>query len=99
MGTFIILLLFYMLLIAIWLVIYPLHQIGKIRVVTSKLGKFLFWNNLIVIIFESIIIIAFVSLIKLKYNLRFDSFGEEFQSALTLTCMAGYIILPTFAFG
>ena len=55
-----------------------MHQVRKVKVVTSKLGKFLFWNNLIVIIFESIIIIAFVSLIKLKYNMRFDSFGEDF---------------------
>ena len=78
MGTFIVLLLFYMLLIAIWIVLFPLHQVRKVKVVTSKLGKFLFWNNLIVIIFESIIIIAFVSLIKLKYNMRFDSFGEDF---------------------
>lgn len=78
MGTFIVLLLFYMLLIAIWIVLFPLHQVRKVRVVRSKLGKYLFWNNLIVIIFESIIIIAFVSLIKLKYNMRFDSFGEDF---------------------
>jgi len=34
-----------------------------------------------------------------KYYMRFDTYGEEIQSGLTLACMVGYVVIPTIALG
>jgi len=63
----------------------------------NKLGAIIFWNKLIVAIIESVLIISFCSFIKLKYHLKFDSFGEKVESWMTIVSMAGYLLIPAIA--
>mmetsp|Transcript_1153 Transcript_1153/g.1523 ORF Transcript_1153/g.1523 Transcript_1153/m.1523 type:complete len:104 (-) Transcript_1153:1482-1793(-) len=89
-----------MICIASWLVLLPVHSLwAPVRKIYNKLSAYLYWNNLIVAIMESILIIAFVGFIKVKYYMRFDTYGEEIQSGLTLACMVGYVVIPTIALG
>ena len=68
------------------------------RKLSKKISNYLFWNNVIVAIFETILIIAFVSLIKVKHHMSFISYGESFESYLTIIVSFGYIFIPLLAF-
>ena len=46
---------------------------------------------------DTMLIITFVSLIKLKYNMKFDSFGNKFESWMTVGTMTAYVLVPTIA--
>ena len=44
---------------------------------------------------DTLLIITFVSFIKLRYNMKFDTFGDKFESWMTVGTMAAYILVPT----
>lgn len=98
-GTFTIIIIVYIMGMVLYLVTFPCHRRSAFtRKFSAKLSNYLFWNNLIVAIFETILIIAFVGLIKVKHHMSFGSYGESIESWLTIIVMFGYICIPLIAF-
>ena len=97
-GTFILFIVFYVLLIVCYIIMLPSTRCSKnMRSLNNKLGALIFWNKLVVAIIESVLIISFCCFILLKYNLEFDTFGEKVESWLAIGCIIGYIMIPAIA--
>ena len=94
-GTLTIFLLMYAVGVVTYLVLVPFKNCSKVtRYISNKLANWLFWNTLIAVVMDTLLIITFVSFIKLRYNMKFDTFGDKFETWMTIGTMAAYILVP-----
>ena len=69
LGTFTLIVVGKVLLIALWVVLKPLSKYSKwINKKRNKLANKIFWNSWIVAIFESFVIVILCTVISIKYN-------------------------------
>ena len=81
-----------------YILVVPFQTCSSIaRRISDKLSAWIFWNALISIVFDTILIIAFVSFIKLRYHMIFDNFGETFEAWMSYCTIAMYCFVPTVA--
>ena len=94
-GTFTIFLLMYAVGVVTYVVLYPFKNCSKVtRYISNKLANWLFWNTLIAAVMDTLLIITFVSFIKLRYNMKFDTFGDKFETWMTVGTMVAYVLVP-----
>lgn len=81
----------------IWVFIFGVSIVTtKAQAARKKLGERIFWNRLNSGIMESILIVAFCSLIQFNYNLRFDTWGQKVQTWLAIAAFTIYVLIPLF---
>ena len=69
-----------------------------VREKRDQLGNKLFWNQWIIVVTESFVIVTLVAAIHFKYS---DYFTESGVMVQTITCIAAvcfYVFLPTLTF-
>ena len=99
MGTFIFMLALKILLIILWIVLYPLQSCSKwIRKQRNKLGISMFWNSWITVINQSFIIVGLCAMISFRYSFEFESWGQTLQTTTCMTIMFIYVALPLYIY-
>ena len=63
----------------------------------EKLNTNMFWNSWIMTVSESYLNVCLCSLIMIKYNFEFDSFGQSFQSVTGSMFLFIYLSIPIIA--
>ena len=97
-GTFTIFIMAYTIAVAFYILLFPFHRCSySARWLSNKISQWIFWNTLIDAVIESVLIIAFVSMIKIKYYMSFESYGEEFESYMTIGSIVAYVSITIIA--
>ena len=97
LGTFTLVLIFNLMLVALWFLLsWPEKCSKRLRKFKKRLGKHLFWNSWIVAVTESYLVVSLCVGVSLKHSLSFDSYGQTIQSIFCLTCILIYALLPVY---
>ena len=95
LGTFTLILFYQLIVFLVWLALKPFSKKSKsINRKQKRLTTYIFWNNWIVIVQESFVIVLLCVAISLKYNLTFDSSGQIIQTIFCIATTIVYVALP-----
>ena len=93
-GTFSIILIIYAISVVVYMLTLPFRRCSTLAErISKKVSAWLFWNTLISAVMETVLIIAFVTFIKMKYHMSFETFGEKVESWMTIGTAVAYILV------
>ena len=99
LGTLILVLAFWALLVLLWIILYPLQSCSKwLQERRAKLGSSMFWNKWITLIHESFLVVTLCAMISIKYNFEFESRGQTVQTIFTVSTMTTYLAVSLYAY-
>ena len=99
LGTFTCVIIGYTLVVILWFLLYPFAKLSFwIKQKRDQLGDKLFWNQWLIVITQSFVIVVLVAAIHFKYSQYFASYGINTQTIFCIATTCLYLYLPTMAF-